>query len=93
MDCLRITKGNREKEHICCAMSGKRSLVKRPRQNTWTKRQRTIKPFWQVLPPDDTNPKTGRRRTGPSIESGLATVNKSEFGERIINDKGKTYDY
>ena len=29
MHCIRITKENIDKEHICCAMSGKQSIVKK----------------------------------------------------------------
>ena len=29
MDYIRITKENIDKEHICCAMSGKQSLCKK----------------------------------------------------------------
>ena len=35
MNYVRITKGNIDKEHICCAMSGKQSLVKKE----WMKRR------------------------------------------------------
>ncbi len=29
MNCIRITKENIDKEHICCAMSGKQSFAKK----------------------------------------------------------------
>ena len=31
MDCIGITDDNIEKEHICCAMSGKQGVIKKER--------------------------------------------------------------
>ena len=39
MDYIRVTRENIDKEHICCAMSGKQSLAKKE----WLKLNRSVK--------------------------------------------------
>lgn len=56
----------------------------RPRRNTWTKRLRTMKPFWQGLLRMTPIRKIGRRRTGQSIESGLAIVQNNDKERRQV---------